>query len=40
MSRLHRRRKQLRQLLKEVAHEQGIGLGHPDMDITTREASK
>jgi len=40
MSRLHRGRKQLRQLLKEVAHEQGIGLGHPDMDITTREASK
>lgn len=40
MSRLHRGRKQLRQLLKEVAHEQGIGLGHPDMDITTPEASE
>lgn len=40
MSRLHRGRKQLRQLLKEVAHEQGIGLNHPDMDITTREESK
>ncbi|RNE48739.1 sigma-70 family RNA polymerase sigma factor [Corynebacterium alimapuense] len=31
MSRLHRGRKQLRQALKEVAHEQGIGLDHPDM---------
>lgn len=30
MSRLHRGRKQLRELLKEVAHEQGIGLNHPD----------
>lgn len=40
MSRLHRGRKQLRQLLKEVAHAQGIGLDHPDMDITTPEASK
>ncbi|MDO5513090.1 sigma-70 family RNA polymerase sigma factor [Corynebacterium sp.] len=40
MSRLHRGRKQLRQLLKEVAHEQGIGLDHPDMDITTPEVSE
>ena len=31
MSRLHRGRKQLRGMLKEVAKEQGIGLGHPDM---------
>ncbi|HZK32545.1 MAG TPA: sigma-70 family RNA polymerase sigma factor [Corynebacterium sp.] len=31
MSRLHRGRKQLRGLLKEVAREQGIGLDHPDM---------
>lgn len=32
MSRLHRGRKQLRSMLKEVAHEQGIGLDHPDND--------
>lgn len=31
MSRLHRGRKQLRSLLKEVARDQGIGLDHPDM---------
>ncbi|APT88425.1 RNA polymerase sigma factor RpoE [Corynebacterium frankenforstense DSM 45800] len=31
MSRLHRGRKQLRGLLKGVAHEHGIGLDHPDM---------
>ncbi|GAB2500062.1 sigma-70 family RNA polymerase sigma factor [Corynebacterium atrinae] len=31
MSRLHRGRKQLREALKEVAQEQGIGLDHPDM---------
>ncbi|AKK10537.1 sigma-70 family RNA polymerase sigma factor [Corynebacterium uterequi] len=31
MSRLHRGRKQLRGLLKDVARAQGIGLGHPDM---------
>lgn len=31
MSRLHRGRKQLRGLLKDVAREQGIGLDHPDM---------
>ncbi|BAU95152.1 RNA polymerase sigma factor RpoE [Corynebacterium suranareeae] len=31
MSRLHRGRKQLRGMLKEVAKEQGIGLEHPDM---------
>ena len=31
MSRLHRGRKQLRGLLKDVASEQGIGLSHPDM---------
>ncbi|NLZ58564.1 MAG: sigma-70 family RNA polymerase sigma factor [Corynebacterium sp.] len=39
MSRLHRGRKQLRGMLKEVAHEQGIGLGHPDMKKTS-EAKK
>lgn len=38
MSRLHRGRKQLRHALKEVAHEQGIGLDHPDM--SDMEASK
>jgi len=32
MSRLHRGRKLLRKALKDVAHEQGIGLGHPDME--------
>ena len=32
MSRLHRGRKQLREALKDVAREQGIGLGHPDME--------
>lgn len=31
MSRLHRGRKQLRGMLKDVAHEQGIGLEHPDV---------
>ncbi|AOX06092.1 RNA polymerase subunit sigma [Corynebacterium sp. NML98-0116] len=31
MSRLHRGRKQLREMLKDVAHEQGIGLDHADM---------
>lgn len=31
MSRLHRGRKQLRGLLKDVAKDQGIGLDHPDM---------
>lgn len=30
MSRLHRGRKQLRELLKEVAHQRGIGLEHGD----------
>lgn len=30
MSRLHRGRKQLRGLLKEVAHQRGIGLGHEE----------
>lgn len=35
MSRLHRGRKQLRQALKDVAHEQGIGLDHPDMTEAT-----
>ncbi len=38
MSRLHRGRKQLRGLLKEVAHEQGIGLDHPDMQDPERQA--
>ncbi|MFH0412115.1 sigma-70 family RNA polymerase sigma factor [Corynebacterium sp. L4756] len=32
MSRLHRGRKLLRKALKDVAREQGIGLGHPDME--------
>lgn len=32
MSRLHRGRKLLRQALKDVAREQGIGLQHPDME--------
>jgi RNA polymerase sigma-70 factor, ECF subfamily len=41
MSRLHRGRKQLRGLLKEVAREQGIGLNHPDMaDDGSAEATK
>lgn len=41
MSRLHRGRKQLRGLLKEVAREQGIGLDHPDMaDEESAEAQK
>lgn len=41
MSRLHRGRKQLRGLLKEVAREQGIGLGHPDMaDDGSAETTK
>lgn len=41
MSRLHRGRKQLRGLLKEVAREQGIGLDHPDMaDDGSAEATK
>ena len=31
MSRLHRGRKQLREMLKDVANEQGIGLDHADM---------
>ncbi|TNL98407.1 sigma-70 family RNA polymerase sigma factor [Corynebacterium tapiri] len=39
MSRLHRGRKQLRELLKDVAHEQGIGLGHPDMAGATEKES-
>lgn len=39
MSRLHRGRKQLRGMLREVAKEQGIGLGHPDMR-TNSEAKK
>lgn len=32
MSRLHRGRKLLRKALKDVARDQGIGLGHPDME--------
>lgn len=39
MSRLHRGRKQLRGMLKEVAQEQGIGLEHPDTERTS-EAKK
>lgn len=39
MSRLHRGRKQLRGMLKEVAQEQGIGLNHPDMKKSS-EAKK
>lgn len=36
MSRLHRGRKQLRGLLKNVAQEHGIGLDHPDMAGSNR----
>lgn len=39
MSRLHRGRKQLRELLKDVARDQGIGLNHPDMVPTTEKES-
>lgn len=37
MSRLHRGRKQLRGLLKDVAREHGIGLDHPEMQSTTNK---
>lgn len=37
MSRLHRGRKQLRGLLKDVAAEKGIGLDHPDMKEGTEQ---
>lgn len=40
MSRLHRGRKQLREMLKEVAHEQGIGLDHPDMGSNADDEAK
>lgn len=33
MSRLHRGRKLLRETLKDVAREHGIGLSHPDMEV-------
>ncbi|QGU06646.1 ECF RNA polymerase sigma factor SigH [Corynebacterium occultum] len=39
MSRLHRGRKQLRSMLKEVAHEQGIGLDHPDNEKNPAQTS-
>ncbi|WP_080796133.1 sigma-70 family RNA polymerase sigma factor [Corynebacterium pacaense] len=39
MSRLHRGRKQLRGMLKEVAQEHGIGLTHPDV-VKNSEAEK
>ena len=38
MSRLHRGRKQLRQELKDVAKESGIGLDHADMQQDTQES--
>lgn len=48
MSRLHRGRKQLREMLKDVAHERGIGLDHADgaaaaaakPDATTQDAKE
>ncbi|WP_269457266.1 sigma-70 family RNA polymerase sigma factor [Corynebacterium cystitidis] len=40
MSRLHRGRKQLRGLLKDVAAEKGIGLGHPDMQDGQQEGTE
>lgn len=39
MSRLHRGRKQLRELLKDVARDQGIGLNHPDMVSNVKKES-
>ena len=39
MSRLHRGRKQLRGMLKDVAQERGIGLGHADMAGAARAHS-
>ena len=39
MSRLHRGRKQLRGMLKDVAQERGIGLDHADMAGATRAHS-
>ncbi|AWB81416.1 RNA polymerase subunit sigma [Corynebacterium yudongzhengii] len=38
MSRLHRGRKQLRGLLKDVARDHGIGLEHPDMTADEKES--
>ena len=41
MSRLHRGRKQLRGMLKDVAKERGIGLDHADMtDATGKQDAK
>ncbi|MCZ9309218.1 sigma-70 family RNA polymerase sigma factor [Corynebacterium uberis] len=40
MSRLHRGRKQLRGLLKEVAHEHGIGLDAPDTEKTDKQRTR
>ena len=40
MSRLHRGRKQLRGLLKEVAQEQGIGLDHPENGENAQKVKK
>lgn len=39
MSRLHRGRKQLRELLKDVARDKGIGLSHPDMVADVKKES-
>ena len=40
MSRLHRGRKQLRGMLKDVAKERGIGLDHADMQDTDTAAKE
>ncbi len=40
MSRLHRGRKQLRAMLKDVAKERGIGLDHADMQDTDTAAKE
>ena len=40
MSRLHRGRKQLREMLKDVARDQGIGLDHADMQDSAKKSAK
>lgn len=40
MSRLHRGRKQLREMLKDVARDQGIGLDHADMQDSAKISAK
>ncbi|PAT12921.1 sigma-70 family RNA polymerase sigma factor [Corynebacterium gottingense] len=40
MSRLHRGRKQLREMLKDVARDQGIGLDHADMQDSAKKAEE